>query len=118
MLQMRYAVFNPEGSEIREIPAFILRDAQNRVVAYSRICPHCAHSQPINFVKDTSQLPWGAKSKFPVLACPCPCDFSLFDLNDDGRVLSGPSLRPAQKLVVAFEDGCYRVQGYEQNKIT
>lgn len=117
MVQMRYTVFNPEGSEIREIPAFIIRDAQNRIVAYSRICPHCRHSQPINFVKDTAELPWGAKSNFPVLCCPCSCDFSIFDLNDNGRVLSGPSKRPARKLIVTFDGEYYRIAGFEQNII-
>ena len=118
LVKMRYAVFSPQRFEFREVPAFILRDEQDKIVAYSRICPYCKHSQPINFVRDTSELPSGPYSKYPVLRCPCACDESTFDLNDNGRVLSGPATRPPRKLSVSFDGGYYRIVGFEQGMIS
>ncbi len=105
MLPLRYAVFSPEGHEIRETPGFIIRTAKDEIVAFSRICPNCRHRQMLNFLKNTAELDCIAQSKTPVLYCPCACDLSTFDLSDNGRVLAGPASRPLSRMSVTFDDG-------------
>ncbi len=116
LLPVRYLVFNPEEYETRKIPAFIISTAANKVVAFSRICTHCRHTQPVNFLSNTAELPYIEQSKTPVLCCPCACDLSTFDPTD-GRVLSGPAHRPLRRIDVSFDGECYRIIGLEQGGI-
>jgi Rieske Fe-S protein len=113
LVPVSYAVFNPQGHEIRKIPAFMVRTEKHGVVAFSRICTYCRHTQPINFVMDTAELGLARLCKTPVLCCPCPCDASVFDLNDNGRVLRGPAWRPLRKMTVAFDGENYTITGIE-----
>jgi len=114
MLPLRYEVFNPEGYEKRNTPGFIMRSANNEIVAFSRICPHCHHRQMLNFLKHTSELACIQQSENPVLYCPCMCDCSTFDLCDNGRVLSGPAPRPLRRMEVSFDGKYYTITGLEQ----
>jgi hypothetical protein len=116
-LPMRYMVFNPEGHEIRETPGFILRTAKNEIVAYSRICPNCRHSQMLNFRMDAAELDCIPQSKTPVLYCPCACDLSTFDLSNNGRMLGRSVSRPLSRIDVAFDGEYYTLTGVEQNGI-
>lgn len=111
----KYIEYNPEGYEIRKIPGFIMRTAKNEVVAFSRICTYCRHSQCVNFVDDTSKYDYLPQSKTPVLVC--PCDGSTFDPNDNGRVLCGPAYRPLRRMTVCFDGEYYKVIGLESGGI-
>ena len=51
----------------------------------------------LDMVRDS----FNAESKTPVLAC--PCHFSVFDVSDGGRVISGPAPHPPQQLHVAVQ---------------
>lgn len=115
MFIQRYIEYNAEGHEIRRKPGFIMRTEEDKIVAFSRICTYCRHSQPVNFVSDTSEFDYIAQSRTPVLCC--PCDFSTFDPNDNGRVLGGPAYRPLRRMTVAFDGRCYKITGIEQGEI-
>lgn len=115
MYSQKYVEYNPEGYEIRKIPGFIMRTAKNEIVAFSRICTYCRHSQCVNFVDDTSELDYLPQSKTPVLVC--PCDFSTYDPSDNGRVLCGPAYRPLRRMTVRFDGECYTVTGLESGGI-
>lgn len=111
----KYVEYNPEGYEIREIPGFIMRTAKNEIVAFSRICTHCRHNQCVNYVEDTHELYYRPQSNTPALVC--PCDWSTFDPNDNGRVLRGPAYRPLRRMTVSFDGQCYKVTGLESGGI-
>lgn len=115
MYSQKYIEYNPEGCEIRRIPGFIMRKAKDEVVAFSRICTYCRHSQPVNFVDDTSKYDYLPQSKTPVLVC--PCDGSTFDPNDNGRVLRGPAYLPLRRMTVRFDGEYYTVTGLESGGI-
>ena len=116
-LPLKYTVFSAEKGEIRKIPGFIIRTGENKIVAYSRLCTYCRHSQPVNFVKDPSKLRGEAQSNTPVLSCPCPCDASTFDINDNGRVLSGPAYRPLRRMNVVLDGDYVVITGLDQGGI-
>lgn len=113
LLPVRYLVFNPEDHETREIPAFIMRNEANKIIAFSRICPQCRHRQPLNFLMKTADLPDIPQSKNPVLYCPCACDFSIYDLGDNGRALRGRAGRPLRKIDVVFDGKYYIPSGID-----
>jgi hypothetical protein len=39
ILHLKYTVFNPEQYEIRKIPGFVIRIDEDKIIAFSRICP-------------------------------------------------------------------------------
>jgi Rieske Fe-S protein len=87
MLPMSFKIFSPERHQIRQEPGFIVCTAKNEIVAFSRICTHCRHRQPINFMPNTLGISYLPQSKTPVLVCPCDCCLSTFDLSDGGSLL-------------------------------
>lgn len=115
LLPIRYVVFNPEGQETRKTAGFILANAKNEIVAYSRICTapcHVdGHHQLLNFLMDTAEIDCIAQSKSPVLYCPCACCLSTYDLNDHGRVIGGAAKRPLRRIDVAREGDYFIVTG-------
>jgi Rieske Fe-S protein len=108
MFPMKYLVFNPEQYEIRKIPSLIIRLGKNQIVAFSRICPK-QHDHILNYVRPAKNGSCGCAdgrckgacigyAKNPVLIC--PCDKSIFDVSDNGRVLSGPAPYGARQFAV------------------
>jgi Rieske Fe-S protein len=108
MFPMKYLVFNPEQYEIRKIPSFVIRTGTQQIVAFSRICPKQS-DHILNYVLPTANGSCGCAdnsckgdcighSKTPVLIC--PCDESIFDVSDNGRVLYGPATRAARRFTV------------------
>ncbi len=110
MLPMKYLVFNPEQYEVRKIPGFAIRIDSNEVAAFSRICPKQGdHILNYVYVGPTADGSCGCanksckgdcigNAKTPVLIC--PCDHSVFDVSNDGRVLCGPASRPARQFTI------------------
>jgi Rieske Fe-S protein len=113
--EQTYTEYNPEGAEVRKIPGFIVKLPNGEVKAWSRICPHLGCI--FNFVKD----PQEAKSGYnflpqgPVFAC--PCHLSVYDIAQDGKVVSGPAPRPPRKFDVKKEGGAYTVVSLEAGGI-
>jgi len=95
--------YTPRGVQTVEIPGYALRlpsglgNAETQdIEVYSRICPHLGcifnfESDPVTVQKGYGGfLPPG-----PVFAC--PCHLSIYDLAQDGKVISGPAPRPPYK---------------------
>ncbi len=125
MAPIKYLVFNPEEYEIRKIPSFIIRTGKNEMVAYSRRCPNQS-DHILNFVIPTADGSCGCPdvsckglcigySKTPILSC--PCDGSIFDLTNDGRVACGPAPRPPRQFTLDFDGEFYRINGWEHTGI-
>lgn len=103
MFPMKFLEFNPEKQVVREIPAFILRLSNNEIVAFSRICPY--RGCILNYVPNPRAFNCGCGTKIKRCCCAvdalnpvmeCPCDLSVFDLANEGRVIRGPAPRPAR----------------------
>ena len=99
--QQSYKEYNPESQEVRKIPGFAVKLPSGDVVAYSRICPHLGCI--FNFVNDAEEASKGynyhpASWDGPVFAC--PCHLSVYDISQNGKVVSGPAPRPPRTFVV------------------
>lgn len=101
MFQQTYLEYNPEGKEVRKIPGFAVKLPNGEVVAYSRICPHLGCI--FNFVKDPDECAKGYNFRpdGPVFAC--PCHLSVYDIAQNGKVVSGPAPRPPRRFDVKKE---------------
>jgi len=123
MFRQSYIEYNPEGKETRLIPGFIVKIPGGDVVAYSRICPHLGCI--FNFVKDPSEcakgynfdprsLTPGGPGR-PVFAC--PCHLSVYDIQNGGKVVSGPAPRPPRSFSLKKEGDTYKVLTLEAGGI-
>jgi Rieske Fe-S protein len=101
MFKQSYKEYNPEELEVREIPGYAVKLPNGEIVAYSRICPHLGCI--FNFVKDPAECAKGYnfKPNGPVFAC--PCHLSVYDIAQDGKVVSGPAPRPPRRFTVKTE---------------
>jgi Rieske Fe-S protein len=99
--QQSYIEYNPEGKEVRKIPGYAVKLPTGEVVAYSRICPHLGCI--FQFVKDPEECLKGFNFKpdGPVFAC--PCHLSVYDIAQNGKVVSGPAPRPPRRFEVKTE---------------
>lgn len=96
-----YMEYNPEGLEVRKIPGYAVKLPNGDVVAYSRICPHLGCI--FNFVKDPNECAKGYnfRPNGPVFAC--PCHLSVYDIAQNGKVVSGPAPRPPRKFDIKVQ---------------
>src|SRR5208283_3239771 len=106
MFSQTYQEYNPEGAEVRKIPGYVVKLPTGDVVAYSRICPHLGCI--FNFVDEKEVAASGynyhpAVWDGPVFAC--PCHLSVYDISQNGKVVSGPAPRPPRSFVVKSEGG-------------
>lgn len=95
--------YTPRGQQLVEIPGFAVRlpeaagSAETQYIeVYSRICPHLGCI--FNFETDPAVVQrdyGGFRPPGPVFAC--PCHLSIYDLQLDGKVISGPAPRPPYK---------------------
>lgn len=123
MCQLKYVEFNTEQEVTREIPAFVIRLSDTKIVAYSRICPRSGCI--LNFVPNPGQNCGCADATHscccavdvpnPVLRC--PCDWSTFDLANDARVIRGPATRAPRQLFVKRDGDAICIVGIEQGAI-
>jgi Rieske Fe-S protein len=99
--EQAYKEYNPEEREVRKIPGFAVKLPSGDVVAYSRICPHLGCI--FNFVPDPEECAKGYnfKPNGPVFAC--PCHLSVYDIAQNGKVVSGPAPRPPRRFDVKTE---------------
>lgn len=113
--QQSYKEYNPEGMEVRKIPGFAVKLPNGDVVAYSRICPHLGCI--FNFVKDPQETAKGYNflPDGPVFAC--PCHLSVYDIAQNGKVVSGPAPRPPRKFEIKREGGSYNIISLEAGGI-
>jgi nitrite reductase/ring-hydroxylating ferredoxin subunit len=124
MFPMKYLVFNPEQYEIREIPGFVIRTGKNQIVAFSRMCPKQRdHILNYVYVRPTADGSCGCATKSckgdcighaktPVLIC--PCDHSVFDVSNNGRVLCGPAPYPARQFTVNRNGDWISISRFEE----
>jgi Rieske Fe-S protein len=97
--------FNPEQQIIRQIPAFIIRIAENEFVAFSRICPK--QGCILNYLEYDPNFNCGCGSLAERCCCAvampgnpvlfCPCDMSMYDVARGARVLRGSAPRPPRQ---------------------
>ncbi|MCW5823652.1 MAG: hypothetical protein KIT34_12675 [Cyanobacteria bacterium TGS_CYA1] len=109
--QMKIKVFNPQEEEIRKIPSFLIRLADDEVVAYSRQCPRGKANCLINYnlhpkqrcgcVKENEWCCCTFEVDNPVLMC--HCDGSIYDLAREGMVLRGRAPRPPRRYDLRVE---------------
>ena len=90
------------GTQIRDIPGFVVKLPNGDFAVYSRICPHLGCV--FNFVLNPDDVAKGYNFRpdGPVFAC--PCHLSVFDIQKDGQVVSGPAPRPPRKFVYKIEN--------------
>lgn len=90
------------GSQTRDIPGYAVKLPDGTFGVYSRICPHlgCVFNyvpNPDDVAKGYNYRPDG-----PVFAC--PCHLSVFDIQQGGKVVSGPAPRPPRKFTYKIEN--------------
>ncbi len=95
--------YTPTGVQTVEIPGFAVKlpegvgAAETKgIEVWSRICPHLGCIFNIELDPETVQRNYGGfRPGGPVFAC--PCHLSIYDLSQDGKVISGPAPRPPRK---------------------
>jgi Rieske Fe-S protein len=92
--------FEVEGERV---PGIVIKLPGERWYASSLICPHAKcvvrYYTDVTVARDTFDV----AAKNPVLGC--PCHFSVFDVANDGKVLSGPAPDAPPQLTVEVRDG-------------
>ena len=92
--------FELEGESV---PGIVIRLPDQRWYASSLICPHAKcvvrYFSDVSVANDTFDV----NVKNPVLGC--PCHFSVFDVANGGKVLSGPAPGAPLQLSVEARDG-------------
>ena len=85
------------------VPGIIVRLRDGTLYAASRICPH--QSCQLLYKTDKQEISdaFEVEAGNPVLVC--PCHFSVFDIANGGKVLSGPATAPPLQLNVEARDG-------------
>jgi len=85
------------------VPGIVIRLPDDRWYASSLICPHnkcvARYFSDVGMARDTFDV----AAKNPIIGC--PCHFSVFDVADGGKVISGPAPNPPLQLTVAVRDG-------------
>jgi arsenite oxidase small subunit len=85
------------------VPGIIVKLPGERWYASSLICPHAKcvakYFRDVTVAQDTFDV----VVKNPVLGC--PCHFSVFDVANGGKVISGPAPNPPQQFTVEVRDG-------------
>ncbi len=99
--RMKIPTFSPEKEVIREIPGYILRLPDDRIVAYSRLCPR-GRGCILNYIRHPRRR-CGCAPEGEYCCCTvdidnpvfvCNRDASAFDIANEGRVIRGPAPRP------------------------
>jgi arsenite oxidase small subunit len=92
--------FELEGERV---PAIVIRLPGERWYASSLICPHAKcvtrYFSDVTVARDTFDV----ATENPVLGC--PCHFSVFDVANGGKVISGPAASAPLQLSVEARDG-------------
>ncbi len=90
------------GTQLRDIPGFAVKLPSGDFAVYSRVCPHLGCV--FNFVLNPDDVAKGYNFRpdGPVFAC--PCHLSVFDIQKEGKVVSGPAPRPPRKFVYKVEN--------------
>jgi Rieske Fe-S protein len=83
------------------IPSILIRLPEGGWYASSRICPHALclviYVDDVQMARDT----FNVQVSHPILGC--PCHFSVFDITQAGKVLSGPAPQPLPQFKVRQE---------------
>lgn len=92
---VKFSLRDDDGSDI---PCIVVRLPDSKWYASSLICPH--NKCTVMYVTDLDMVrdSFNAETKTPMLAC--PCHFSVFDVTEGGRVISGPAPHPPLQLQV------------------
>jgi Rieske Fe-S protein len=83
-------------------PGILVRLPQDRWYASSLLCSH--NNCKLMFVPDLAMArdSFSVKTSNPILGC--PCHFSVFDIAQGGKVISGPAPKPPLQLTVRVAD--------------
>ena len=94
--------FTALEKQINQVPGFVVKLPNGDFACYSRICPHLGCV--FNYVKEPEEVAKGYNFKpdGPVFAC--PCHLSVFDIQQKGKVVSGPAPRPPRKFDFKIEN--------------
>jgi len=92
--------FELEGERV---PGIVVRLPDDHWYASSLICPHAKcvarYFRDVAMAQDTFDV----AAKNPVIGC--PCHFSVFDVANGGKVISGPAPNPPQQFTVEVRAG-------------
>lgn len=90
------------GTQRRDVPGFVVKLPDGNFAVYSRICPHLGCV--FNYVPNPDEVAKGYNFRpdGPVFAC--PCHLSVFDIQQEGKVVSGPAPRPPRKFEYKIEN--------------
>jgi len=79
-------------------PGILVRLPQDRWYASSLLCSH--NNCKLMFVRDLAMArdSFSVKTSNPILGC--PCHFSVFDIAQGGKVVTGPAPKPPLQLTV------------------
>jgi len=90
------------GTQKRDVPGYAVKLPSGDFAVYSRICPHLGCV--FNYVPNPDDVAKGYNFRpdGPVFAC--PCHLSVFDIQHEGKVVSGPAPRPPRKFVYKVEN--------------
>lgn len=103
------------GTQLREIPGYAVKLPSGDFAVYSRICPHlgCVFNFVVN--PDDVAKGYNFRPDGPVFAC--PCHLSVFDIQKEGKVVSGPAPRPPRKFVYKVENNKLVISDLESGGI-
>jgi len=84
-------------------PGILVRLPQDRWYASSMLCSH--NNCKLMFVRDLAMArdSFSVKATNPILGC--PCHFSVFDIAQGGKVMTGPAPKPPLQLRVRIAGG-------------
>ena len=84
-------------------PGILVRLPQDRWYASSMLCSH--NNCKLMFVRDLAMArdSFSVKTTNPILGC--PCHFSVFDIAQGGKVMTGPAPKPPLQLRVRIAGG-------------
>lgn len=104
------------GTQERLIPGYAVKLPNDSFAVYSRICPHLGCV--FNYVRDPDEVAKGYNFRpdGPVFAC--PCHLSVFDIQQEGKVVSGPAPRPPRKFEYKIENNKLVISDLEQGGIS
>lgn len=108
---------------IESMPAIVIRLPEplpgglsvggQHYAGFSRICTHQGCVVQLNSNLEAVAIAFNYRSAAPVLTC--QCHFSVFEVLQAGRAVSGPAMRPLPRVQLELRDGVLYAVGLEQS---
>ncbi len=103
------------GSQTKDIPGYAVKLPTGEFAVYSRICPHLGCV--FNYVPSPDDVAKGYNYRTEGQVFACPCHLSVFDIQQEGKVVSGPAPRPPRKFVYTVENNKLRITDLESGGV-